>query len=82
MKKKLTLSVDDAIIREARAESKRTGKSISVIFSARFRRARTKRKKPTWSERWGGSLGTLTDADLQRDDKLGEMAKRIRAAKP
>lgn len=81
MKKKLTLSVEEEVIRAAKADSKRTGKSISELFTEQFRRSRRKRVGPSWSERWGGSLGELTEADLKRDDKAGYLARRIRSAK-
>lgn len=77
-KTKLTLYVESAAIRAAKAEADRAGKSVGDLFAEIFMK-RTQRKTK-WSDKWGGSLGPLTDADLERDDKLGHIARRIRAA--
>lgn len=83
MKQKLTLSLDAADIRAAKAESRRSGKTVSdMLADAIRRRTKRKRKGERWSDRWGGTLAPLTEADLQRDDKLGHIARRIRSTKP
>jgi len=77
-KTKLTLYVDADTIRQAKLEAERAGKSVGDLFTEIF--LRRTRRKAKWSDEWGGSLGPLTEADLQRDDKLGHVARRIRAA--
>lgn len=77
-KTKLTLYVEEDAIRQAKAEAARCGKSVGDLFAEIFMK-RAKRKTK-WSDKWGGSLGTLTQADLERNDKLGHIARRIRAS--
>lgn len=80
-KTKLTLSVDEATVRKAKAQSKRTGKSVSELFTEAVERSSSKRKRKSWSAKWGGTL-TFTDADLLRDDLVGDMARKVRTKGP
>ena len=79
MKKKLTLSIEESIVRKAKANSRRQGKSVSEFFEEVVEQA-TSRNKPgrtAWSAVWGGTL-KLTDADAAREDRLGRLVSRSR----
>jgi len=79
MKKKLTLSIDEAIVRKAKALGRRTGKSVSEFFEEAVEMASAEAKpvRKRWSEEWGGSLD-LSKADADRDDRFGKL---VRSAK-
>lgn len=79
MKKKLTLSIEESIVRKAKANSRRQGKSVSEFFEEVVEHA-TSAKKPEralWSSVWGGSL-KLTDADVERNDRMGVLISKAR----
>jgi len=80
MKKKLTLSIEESIVRKAKANSRRQGKSVSEFFEEVVEQA-TNAKKPerkAWSETWGGTL-QLTEADAVRDDRMGHLVRQAKA---
>jgi siderophore synthetase component len=80
MKKKLTLSIEESIVRKAKANSRRQGKSVSEFFEEVVEQA-TSGKKPerkSWSEVWGGTL-QLTEADAVRDDRMGHLVRKAKA---
>jgi hypothetical protein len=77
-KTKLTLSVEEATVRKAKAASKRSGKSVSELFTEAVERSASKLPRRSWSRKWGGTL-TFTDADLLRDDRVGRMARKVKA---
>jgi len=79
MKKKLTLSIDDAIVRKAKALGQRSGKSVSEFFEEAVEKAASgnKPQRKRWSDVWGGSL-RLTDADAARDDRFGKLVRSAR----
>lgn len=80
MKKKLTLSIEESIVRKAKANSRRQGKSVSEFFEEVVEQA-TSAKKPerkAWSETWGGTL-QLTEADAARDDRMGHLVRKAKA---
>lgn len=79
MKKKLTLSIEGAIVRKAKAYSRKCGKSVSEFFEEVVEQA-TNSKKPerkSWSATWGGTL-QLTDTDALRDDRMGHLVRKAR----
>lgn len=80
MKKKLTLSIEESIVRKAKANSRRQGKSVSEFFEEVVEKAtsRTKPERTAWSDLWGGTL-KLTDADAAREDRMGRLVSRSRA---
>ncbi|HQW04950.1 MAG: ribbon-helix-helix protein, CopG family [Flavobacteriales bacterium] len=85
MKKKLTLSIEESLVRKAKANSRKQGKSVSEFLEEAIEEA-TNKKKPArkrWSEVWGGSL-KLDEADAARDDRMGRLVRRARtkAANP
>ncbi|MCI1753430.1 MAG: DUF6364 family protein [Flavobacteriales bacterium] len=79
MKTKLTLSVDPAIVRKAKALSRRTKMSVSEFFEAAVEKAVRGSGLPvkSWSEEWGGSLN-ISDADTTGDDRLAKLISRSR----
>jgi hypothetical protein len=80
MKKKLTLSIEESIVRKAKANSRRQGKSVSEFFEEVVEQATSGRKpeRKAWSEIWGGTL-ELTESDATRDDRLGILVRKARA---
>jgi siderophore synthetase component len=80
MKKKLTLSIEESIVRKAKANSRRQGKSVSEFFEEVVEQA-TSGKKPerkSWSEVWGGTL-QLTEVDAAREDRMGHLVRKAKA---
>lgn len=79
MKTKLTLSVDPAVVRKAKALSKRTKKSVSEFFEEAVERATGGSGIParSWSEEWGGSLN-IKEADIAGDGRLAKLIGRSR----
>jgi siderophore synthetase component len=79
MKKKLTLSIEESIVRKAKANSRRQGKSVSEFFEEVVEQATSGRKpeRKTWSEVWGGTLD-LTDSDAARDDRMGALVRKAK----
>jgi hypothetical protein len=79
MKTKLTLSVDADTVRQAKALSKRLGKSVSELFEEAVERAGgTVPHRGDWKELLGGTL-ELSDADAQRQDRVGRITRRAKA---
>lgn len=80
MKKKLTLSIEGAIVRKIKAYSRRSGKSVSEFFEEVVAQAttNTKPERKLWSATWGGTL-QLTDADAARDDRMGHLVRKAKA---
>ncbi|MCO5275388.1 MAG: DUF6364 family protein [Flavobacteriales bacterium] len=76
-KTKLTLSVEESTVRKAKAAGKRSGKSVSELFTEAVERSTSQAPRRSWSAKWGGTL-TFTDADLLRDDRVGRMARKVR----
>ncbi len=80
MKKKLTLSIEGAIVRKIKAYSRRSGKSVSEFFEDVVEQI-TNNKRPDrkpWSATWGGTL-QLTKADAARDDRMGHLVRKAKA---
>lgn len=79
MKTKLTLSVDPAVVRKAKALSKRTKKSVSEFFEEAVEKASgsSKLAVKSWSEEWGGCL-KVTEGDATGDDRLAKLIGRSR----
>ncbi len=79
MKTKLTLSVDADTVKQAKALSKRLGKSVSELFEEAVERAGgTNPHRGNWQDLLGGTLD-LTDEDAQRQDRLGRITRRVKA---
>ncbi len=79
MKTKLTLSIDSAKVKRAKAYGRKRKRSVSDLVEEMIDKL-TADVKParSWSQRWGGSL-RLTAADLKRDDRFGKLARRAAA---
>ena len=79
MKTKLTLSIDSAKVRKAKAYGRKRKRSVSQLVEEMIDKL-TADVKPvkTWSQRWGGTLG-LTAEDMKRDDRLGKLVRRSAA---
>ena len=79
MKTKLTLSIDSAKVKRAKAYGRKRKKSVSELVEEMIDKLTTGTKpSKTWSERWGGTL-RLTAEDMKRDDRLGKLARRAAA---
>ncbi len=79
MKTKLTLSIDAALVRKAKAHSKRVGKSVSELFEEAIEKASSasKPERKQWSDLWAGTVRFTAD-DAKRDDRVGRMARKVR----
>ncbi len=79
MKKKLTLSIEESIVRKAKANSRKQGKSVSEFFEEVVEQATSgsKPERKAWSAVWGGTL-KLTEADAAREDRMGQMVRKAR----
>lgn len=75
-KKKLTLYVEEATVRKAKAAGKRSGKSVGELFADAVERSASKAPRRSWSAKWGGTL-TFTKDDLLRDDRVGRIARKV-----
>lgn len=80
MKKKLTLSIEESIVRKAKANSRKQGKSVSEFFEEVVEKATSvaKPERKAWSEVWGGTL-KLTEADATREDRMGHLVRKARS---
>lgn len=79
MKKKLTLSIEESIVRKAKANSRKQGKSVSEFFEEVIEQATSAHKpeRKAWSETWGATL-KLTEADTAREDRMGKLVRKAR----
>ena len=79
MKTKLTLSIDSAKVKRAKAYGRKRKRSVNELVEEMIDKL-TADAGPakSWSQRWGGSL-ELTAADIERDDRFGKLVRRAAA---
>jgi hypothetical protein len=70
MKAKLTITVDEALIPEAKLYARKHGVSLSQLIENSLRTL-TSQAKPSFSERWGGQF-EASEHDTERYRKLAK----------
>jgi hypothetical protein len=80
MNTKLTLRLDDELIREAKEYSRETGKSVSRLVEDYFAliAARRNRRRPGLSPRVRALAGALKDAEVTEADHRRHLEEKYR----
>lgn len=77
MKTKLTLSIEESVIRKARAHAKRTGRSVSAMVEEYLRSIAGSSGEGSWARSVNGSLADgFTEEDFERNDRLGILLRK------
>ncbi|MCU0319254.1 MAG: DUF6364 family protein [Flavobacteriales bacterium] len=77
MKTKLTLSIDESVVRKARAHSKRTGLSVSAMVEEYLRSIAGSTGEGSWARSVNGSMADgFTEESVERNDRLGFLLRK------